>query len=133
MSIRNPASAYQDQAVSTADGPRLLLMICDRLSADMARAEVAIEARDYAVANDNLQHAQRLIRMLRNALDPDGFRGGHELMSVYVFIEHHLIKANLEKSVEVLRECIDLFTPIHEAWVGAVGANERSGDGSFMA
>lgn len=133
MPTRNPASAYQDQAVSTADGPRLLLMICDRLSADMARAEVALESRDYATVNDNLQHAQRLIRMLRNALDPDGFAGGHELMSVYVFIERQLIRANLDKSAAVLRECIDLFQPLHEAWVGAVNANERSGDGSFVA
>lgn len=133
MSTRNPASAYQDQAVNTADGPRLLLMICERLSADLARAEVAIESRDYATANDNLQHAQRLVRLLRNALDPDGFTGGHELMSVYVFLERHLIKANLEKSITVLRECIDLFQPIHEAWVGAVNANERSGDDSFVA
>lgn len=133
MSNRNPASAYQDQAVSTADGPRLLLMICDRLSADMARAEVALEARDYATVNENLQHAQRIIRLLCNTLDPDGFTGGHELMSVYVFIERHLIKANLDKSATVLRECIELFQPIHEAWVGAVNASERSGDGSFVA
>jgi flagellar secretion chaperone FliS len=124
--MRNPAVAYQDQAVQTADGPRLLIMICDRLAADMSRAEAAIEARDYAVTDENLQHAQRLIRMLRSALDPDGFKGGHELMSVYVFLERHLIKANLEKSAAVVRECAELFRPIHEAWVGAVNVSERS-------
>ena len=129
----NPASAYQDQAVSTADGPRLLVMICERLSADMARAETAIESWNYPVVNDNLQHAQGLIRMLRSALDPEGFHGGYELMSVYVFIERHLIKANLEKSVSVLRECIELFQPIHDAWVAAVNANERSSSGTFVA
>lgn len=99
----------------------------------MARAESAIETSNYPVVNDNLQHAQGLIRMLRSALDPDGFHGGHELMSVYSFIERHLIKANLEKSVGVLRECIELFQPIHDAWVAAVSANERSSDGTFVA
>jgi len=98
-------------------------MICDRLAADMARAEVAIQASDYAVVDENLQHAQRSIRMLRNALDPDGFKGGHELLSVYAFIEGHLVKANLEKSVAVVRECAELFRPIHEAWRGAVHMN----------
>lgn len=126
MSVRSPALAYQDQAVQTADGPRLLLMICDRLTADMSRAETAIEAGDFAVTDENLQHAQRLIRMLRNALDPDGFKGGHELLAVYAFIERHLVKANLEKSVAVVRECAELFRPIHEAWVGAVKSSERS-------
>ena len=98
-------------------------MICDRLAADMARAEVAIEAADNAVVDENLQHAQRSIRMLRNALDPDGFKGGPELLSVYAFIEGHLVKANLEKSIELVRECAELFRPIHEAWRGAVHMN----------
>lgn len=128
MSARNPALAYQDHSVQTADGPRLLVMICDRLAADMARAEVAIEAVDFAVVDENLQHAQRSIRMLRNALDPDGFKGGHELLSVYVFIEGHLVKANLEKSVVLVRECAELFRPIHEAWRGAVEMNGHMGD-----
>jgi len=123
MATRNPALAYQDQSVQTADGPHLLIMICDRLAADMARAEVAIQASDFAIVDENLQHAQRSIRMLRNALDPDGFKGGHELLSVYAFIEGHLVKANLEKSVAVVRECAELFRPIHEAWRGAVHMN----------
>lgn len=132
MSLRNPALAYQDQSVQTADGPHLLIMICDRLAADMARAEVAMETVDYAVVDENLQHAQRSIRMLRNALDPDGFKGGHELLSVYVFIEQHLVKANLEKSVTLVRECAELFQPIHDAWRGAVNANGQGDDLSYM-
>jgi len=132
VSLRNPALAYQDQSVQTADGPHLLIMICDRLAADMARAEVAMETVDYAVVDENLQHAQRSIRMLRNALDPDGFKGGHELLSVYVFIEQHLVKANLEKSVTLVRECAELFQPIHDAWRGAVNANGQGDDLSYM-
>ena len=132
MSIRNPALAYQDQSVQTADGPHLLIMICDRLAADIARAEVALETADYATVDENLQHAQRSIRMLRNALDPDGFNGGHELLSVYIFIEHHLIKANLEKNVGLVRECAELFRPIHEAWLGAVNANGQSDDVPYL-
>jgi len=132
VSVRNPALVYQDQSVQTADGPHLLIMICDRLAADIARAEVAIGEADYEVVDRNLQHAQRSIRMLRNALDPDGFKGGHELLSVYAFIEGHLVKANLEKSVELVRECARLFRPIHEAWLGAVNANGQSDDVPYV-
>jgi flagellar protein FliS len=128
MSLRNRALAYQDQSVQTADGPHLLIMICDRLTADMARAEVAIESDDFGTADENLQHAQRSIRMLRNALDPDGFIGGHELLSVYAFIERHLVRANLEKNIALVRECAELFRPIHEAWRGAVNANGQKDD-----
>lgn len=132
MAGRNPALAYQDHAVQTADGPRLLIMICERFVADIARAEVALESNDYATTDENLQHAQRLVRMLRSALDPDGFKGGRELLAVYSFIETHLVKANMEKSVALVRECGELFRPIHEAWVGAVSANERSSDVSHL-
>jgi flagellar secretion chaperone FliS len=125
MPDKNPASAYQSQAVHTANGPQLLVMLCERLAVDIARSEVALEAGDNKSANEDLQHAQRIVRMLRNALEPEGFEGGRQLMSVYLFLEKHLIKANLEKDPAVVRECADLVRPIHEAWRRAVHLNER--------
>jgi flagellar protein FliS len=125
MTTRNPASAYRNQAVQTANGPHLLLMLCDRLAVDMARSEMALEANDNKAANDHLQHAQRIVRMLRNALQPDRFAGGRELLSVYVFLENHLVTANLEKSPALVRECAELVQPIHEAWTRAVRAHEQ--------
>ncbi len=125
MAPRNPASAYRSQAVQTANGPHLLLMLCDRLAVDIARAEVALDERDLQAANEHLQHAQKIVRMLRNSLDPGGFKGGRELLSVYVFLEGYLVKANLAKDVSLVRECAELLRPVHEAWTRAVGANER--------
>jgi flagellar protein FliS len=127
MPDQNPASAYRSQAVQTANGPQLLLMLCDRLSVDIARAEVALDGRDNKAANDHLQHAQRIVRMLRNALEPDRFEGGRQLLSVYAFLESHLITANLEKDADLVRECAALVRPLHEAWRDAVNANERAG------
>jgi flagellar protein FliS len=126
MSSQNPAAAYQSQAVQTANGPQLLLMLCDRMSADIARAEVALNASDNKAANEHLQHAQRIVRMLRSALNPEGFKGAHELLAVYVFLEAHLIRANMEKDATLVRECAGLVGPIHEAWRRAVNANERA-------
>ncbi|MHB1209905.1 MAG: flagellar export chaperone FliS [Acidimicrobiales bacterium] len=133
MSNFNSASAYQSQAVQTANQPQLLIMLLDRLAVDIARAEKAIENADYEATNDVLQHAQKIVRMLASSLDPDGFSGGHELLAVYVFLETHLIKANLEKSVTVVRECADLVRPIHEAWRRAVNASERENVNSHVA
>ena len=126
MSDQNPASAYQSHAVQTANGPHLLLMLCDRMSVDIARAEVALGVSDNKGANENLQHAQKIVRMLRSALDPEGFKGAYELLSVYSFLEAHLVRANLEKDAALVRECADLVRPIHEAWRQAVNANERA-------
>src|ERR1700726_1033534 len=126
MWSRNPASAYPEQTVKTANGPPLLVMLCDRMAVDIARAEAGIEARDYKTTNECLQHAQQIVRMLRLSLNPEGFSGGQELLAVYVFLENHLIKANLEKSLDVVRECAKLVHPIHEAWRRAVNASERT-------
>jgi flagellar protein FliS len=101
-------------------------MLCDRMSVDIARAEVALGASDNQAANEHLQHAQKIVRMLRSALDPDGFQGANELLSVYIFLESHLVRANLEKDAALVRECADLVRPIHEAWRKAVNANERA-------
>lgn len=117
---RNPASAYQERMVQTANGPRLLVMLCDRLAVDVVRAEVALATNDLKIVNESLQHAQKIVRVLRSALDPDGFKGGHELLSVYVFLENHLIKANLEKDARVIEECANLIAPIRDAWSNAV-------------
>ncbi len=132
MVVRNPARVYQGLAVHTADGPHLLIMMCERIAADLSRAESAIAEGDYAACDENLQHAQRSVRLLRTALDPDGFRGGRELESVYAFIEQHLVRANLEKSGALVRESADLFRPIHEAWRRAVNVAELSGDGTHV-
>jgi flagellar secretion chaperone FliS len=126
MPEQNRASAYQNQAVQTANGPHLLVMLCDRLSVDIARAEVALDAGDNKGANEHLQHAQRIVRMLRSALNPVGFDGARELLSVYIFLEAHLVRANLEKDAAVVRECADLVRPIHEAWRKAVSVHERT-------
>ncbi|MHB1087757.1 MAG: flagellar export chaperone FliS [Acidimicrobiales bacterium] len=126
MSLSNSASAYQSQAVQTANQPQLLVMLFDRLAVDIARAELAIESLNYEMANETLQHAQKIVRVLSSSLDPDGFSGGQELLAIYVFLENHLIKANLEKDVAVVKECADLVRPIHEAWRRAVNASERA-------
>ena len=104
----------------------------DRLAVDIARSEVALAANDNKAANDHLQHAQRIVRMLRNALQPDGFEGGQELLSVYVFLENHLVRANLEKNGALVRECAELVQPIHEAWTRAVRAHERDNVTSYV-
>lgn len=125
MSTSRSAAAYQSQAVGTATGPQLLIMLYDRLAVDISRAEIAIESADFEGTNEALQHAQRIVRMLRTSLDPDGFVGGQDLLALYVFLEEHLVRANLEKDVVKVRECADLVQPLHEAWRRAIDESER--------
>jgi flagellar secretion chaperone FliS len=126
MSPENPASAYQSQAVHTASGPALLVMLYDRLAVDIDRGETSIRIGDMNGANSNLQHAQQIVRLLRRSLNRDGFVGGHELLALYNFLEKHLVEANMTKDPEKARECAALVAPLHQAWRSAVAAGGRT-------
>lgn len=125
MPSRNPASAYQSQAVHTAGGPALLVMLYDRLAVDIDRGGTAIRRSDMREANVHLQHAQQIVRLLRRSLDPEGFVGGQELRSLYNFLEKHLIDANMTKDAAKVDQCAELVAPLHAAWRSAVAAGGR--------
>ncbi|MGD0882022.1 MAG: flagellar export chaperone FliS [Acidimicrobiales bacterium] len=123
---RNPAARYQSNAVQTAPGPQLLVMLYDRLAADIEVADRAMAERDYFVANETIQHAQQIVRVLRHSLNPDGFDGGQELLSLYDFLVQHLVEANLEKDRTKIRECATIVAPLQRAWHLAVTNPDRT-------
>jgi flagellar protein FliS len=124
----NLADRYRSQAIQTAPGPQLLVMLYDRLAADVDIAVRALDAQDYLVTNESLQHAQRIVRMLRHSLEPDGFTGGRDLLALYDFLLSHLVEANLRKDAEMVRECAGIIAPLRAAWQRAV-TNPDQADG----
>jgi flagellar secretion chaperone FliS len=121
----NLADKYRSQAIQTAPGPQLLVMLYDRLAADVDIAGRSMEAGDHLVTNERLQHAQRIVRMLRHSLQPDGFSGGRDLLALYDFLLSHLVDANLQKDPELVRECGRIIAPLREAWHRAVANPDR--------
>ena len=125
----NLAAKYRSQAIKTAPGPQLLVMLYDRLAADIDIADRSLHARDLLTANERLQHAQRIVRMLRHSLQPDGFSGGRDLLALYDFLLSHLVEANLKKDQEMVRECGRIVAPLQDAWHRAV-TNPDGADGT---
>jgi flagellar protein FliS len=122
----NLADKYRSQAIQTAPGPQLLVMLYDRLAADVDIAGRSLEAHDYLVTNERLQHAQRIVRMLRHSLEPDGFTGGRDLLALYDFLLAHLVEANLRKDPDLVLECAQIIAPLREAWQRAVNNPDRA-------
>jgi flagellar protein FliS len=125
----NLAAKYRSQAIQTAPGPQLLVMLYDRLAADVDIAGFSLDAQDFLTTNERLQHAQRIVRMLKHSLEPDGFAGGRDLLALYEFLLSHLVEANLRKDPDMVRECGRIIAPLREAWQRAVTNPERA-DGS---
>jgi flagellar secretion chaperone FliS len=122
----NLADKYRSRAIQTAPGPQLLVMLYDRLAVDVDIATQSLDAQDYLATNERLQHAQRIVRMLRSSLEPDGFAGGRDLLALYDFLLGHLVEANLRKDPDLVRECARIIAPLREAWQQAVTNPERA-------
>lgn len=107
---------YATSAVTTASPARLLVMLYERLLRDMASADQALAVRDYAMANDQLQHAQQIVLELRTSLDTTAWSGGPGLAALYTYLHGELVTANLEKDATRLASCREVVGPLHAAW-----------------
>jgi flagellar secretion chaperone FliS len=121
---QNAAMRYQSHAVQTAPGPQLLVMLFDRMAADIEIAERALEEKDLQVTNERLQHAQQIVRVLRHSLQPDRFDGGRNLLGLYDLLLTELVDANLTKDISKIHRCGQIVSPLREAWRRAVADPE---------
>ena len=111
-------NAYQQSAAQTASPAQLVLMLYDGA---LLRIEQAVEAleesRDLMVAHTGIMKSQRIIDELELSLDHD--RGGEiaaNLAAIYVFVGELLLEGNLKKDPSMLREAIEVLTPLRETW-----------------
>ncbi len=118
---------YASSSVTTASPSRLLVMLYERLVRDLACAEAALGARDLAKVNAQLQHAQQIVLELRTSLDVTAWSGGQRLADLYTFLYEELVRANLEKDVQRVRDCRDIVEPLADAWRQAAQATGTGG------
>ncbi len=114
--MNNPRAAYVGQMVSTANPSRLLVMLYDRLVLDLQRAVEAQKAGDFPAASQQLIHAQEIVLELSSSLRLDVWAGADQLASIYGFLHTELVRANVERNVEITESCLGIVTPLADAW-----------------
>jgi flagellar secretion chaperone FliS len=112
---------YNRDAILSATPARLLTMLYDRLLLDLSRAERAQQSENWAVASENLIHAQAIVAELSSSLKLDAWDGARGLFEVYTFVSTALVEANIRRDVERTRSCITLLEPLRDAWHQAAG------------
>lgn len=115
----NPLDRYRSDGLASQSPQRLLVLLYQRLGADLARAEACLLEGRPAGAHTQLVHAQDIVTELRLALDPTGWPEGAGLARLYAYLEQQLVMANVTKSAAIVSECRQLVTPLAEAWEGA--------------
>ncbi len=127
---------FTDGALSTASGPRVVVMAYDRLDRDLAGAIAALEMKDITTSHQLLVHAQDLVHELLFMLDLDVWEHASTLAAIYRYVSDLLTKANVTKSAgaavearRLLAELGDAFrqaaTQVGQATVWAEGAEQR--------
>ena len=125
MSMMGGAQARRAQlnreAVLSATPVRLLTMLYDRLLLDLGRAEIAQNIEDWAVASENLLHAQAIVSELSTSLRVEAWEGGEGLFALYTYASNALMSANIHRDVARTREAIALLEPLRQTWHEAAG------------
>jgi flagellar protein FliS len=123
------AQVYARTAQTTViSKPMLLVRLYDRLALELELADAYIGASDPAKANSSLQHAQKIVHVLRSSLDPDGFEGGQTLLRLYNTLVELLVEANLHKDAETVARCREIVAPLRDAWTEAVAREMQVDD-----
>jgi flagellar secretion chaperone FliS len=122
MSTQMMRNRYVSESVGTASPARLVTMLYDRLVRDLVQAEVALLAKNFALANDQLGHAQDIIWELLSGLDVAKWSGGPGLAALYQFLVSELVAANVSKDAARVVSCRELVEPLRDAWHKAAEA-----------
>src|SRR5690625_4409239 len=101
----NVYEAYQNNAVKTASGGDLTLMLYNGCIKFIRRAIKYVQEENYELKNENIQKAQAIIQELMVTLNPE-IDISEQMMSLYDYINHQLREGNIKNDEEHLQEAL---------------------------
>ena len=107
---------FTDGGLSTASGPKIIVMCYARLDRDLVTAMEAIRVDDVQGSHDSLCHAQDLVHELRCMLDLDAWEHAAGLSSIYHYVGNLLVAANVKKSVPLAEEARQLLAELGDGF-----------------
>lgn len=120
--------AYQDNAVSTASGPQLTLMLYNGCIRFINQGIKALEKQNFEQKNVNIQKAQDIIQELMLTLDHE-MEISKQLLPLYDYIHYQLQQGNIKNDEEPLQEALQYVTEFRDTWREAIknaAANQKT-------
>jgi flagellar protein FliS len=105
------------QDIAQADPHKLTLMLMQGSLDRMAYAKGCMERKDYAGKSEHLSRATAILMNLRDTLDMST-KGdfSDNLFALYDYMIQRLTDANVQNSLKIMDEVINLMLPIKTAW-----------------
>lgn len=107
---------FRDDGIGSVSSERLVVLLYERLLRDLEEASAFVEAADRHMAHARLVHAQEILSELDLAVDSEAWEAGHGLQTLYRYAMTLLVKANVDQTVEPIREVVEMLTPLAAAW-----------------
>ena len=108
-------NAYKQNSVTTASPGELTLMLYNGCLKFLVKAKKAIGEKNIQEKNINLQKAQAIIRELMVTLKTNQ-EVANQMLSLYDYMNHRLIEANIKNEIEIIDEVIGLTTEFRDTW-----------------
>ncbi|MGE5418046.1 MAG: flagellar export chaperone FliS [Acidobacteriota bacterium] len=120
MSTNSQAySQYKTSMIETASPAKLLLMLYDAAIRNLERSKKAIDDKDNEATHKHLVKAQDIILELMYSLNMD-FEISKSLFSLYEYMHHQLIQANVKKNKELIDEVLTFMVELRNTWDEAI-------------
>lgn len=130
----DPQLKYLKTRIETASQPQLLLMLFEGAVRKLNIAKKAIAEKDVEKAHTELTKVQKIFTELMCALDLE--KGGElaaNLLRIYDFIYHHLVKANIKQDISLIDEVLPIVKNLQDGWNQAVEQYLNGGNGEAAA
>lgn len=110
---------YKRATVETSSPGKLLLMLYDGAIKNIGEAKKAIAEKDINTAHQKLIKTQDIILELISSLNMD-YEISNSLFSLYEYVHHQLVQANLKKDAVILDEVTGILTELRNTWAEAI-------------
>ncbi|MCI1592519.1 flagellar export chaperone FliS [Heyndrickxia oleronia] len=124
MAVNNPYQAYQNNSVTTASPGELTLMLYNGCLKFTNLAKKAVHENNIEEKNINIQKAQNIIQELMVTLNME-LEVSKNMMSLYDFMQHLLIEANIKNDIAAIEEVEELVTEFRDTWKQVIQLNRQ--------
>ncbi|GGA67225.1 flagellar export chaperone FliS [Ornithinibacillus halotolerans] len=124
MTLQKPYQAYQNNAVNTASGGELTLMLYNGCLKFIKQAMKDVQEKNYENKNTNIQKAQAIIQELIVTLDQNADIS-KQIMPLYNYMYQRLMEANMKNDLDILEEVQGLVTEFRDTWKQVILLNRK--------
>jgi len=122
--MNKPHQAYQNNAVNTATGAELTLMLYNGCIKFIKQAKKNIAENLIEQKNTNIQKAQNIVRELMITLDPK-VEMSKQFLPLYEFMLQRLTEANIQNSEAALDDVMELAVEFRDTWKQVIQKTRR--------